>query len=75
MKLHVPMSVGSIKYAGEIEEGDDLAETAKTVYKAAGNLRVVACIAGGEATSRRLKAAHECAFDARLVPLRGDDLA
>jgi len=49
MKTHVPMSVGTISYKAEIDEADNLADTVSAVYKAAGNLRVVACIAGGEA--------------------------
>jgi len=49
MKTHVPLSVGEIKYMAEIDEAENLADTAAAVYKAAANLRVVACIAGGEA--------------------------
>jgi biotin carboxylase len=49
MKTHVPLSVGELKYIAEVDEQDTLADTASAVYKAAGKLRVVACIAGGEA--------------------------
>jgi hypothetical protein len=49
MKTHVPLSVGKITYHAEIEETDTLADTVAAVYKAAGMLRVVACVAGGEA--------------------------
>lgn len=49
MKKHVPMSVGTVKYMAEIDQCEDLGDTAKAIYKAAGTLRVVACIAGGEA--------------------------
>jgi biotin carboxylase len=49
MKTHVPLSVGEIKYTAEMDEAETLADTASAVYKKAGHLRVVACIAGGEA--------------------------
>jgi biotin carboxylase len=49
MKTHVPLSVGKLHYAKEVDQADTLADTASAVYKAAGKLRVVACIAGGEA--------------------------
>lgn len=49
MKTHVPISCGQLNYYDEIEEAASLDETMKVVYKAAGQLRVVACIAGGEA--------------------------
>jgi len=49
MKTHVPISCGTLNYWDEIEEAESLDETMKVVYKAAGQLRVVACIAGGEA--------------------------
>jgi biotin carboxylase len=49
MKLHVPLSVGKITYNAEVDEAENLADTVSAVYKAAGKLRVVACIAGGEA--------------------------
>lgn len=49
MKTHVPLSCGTLKYFSEVEEAESLAETVKVVYTAVGQLRVVACIAGGEA--------------------------
>ena len=49
MKKHIPMSVGSLTYKAEVDQCEDLDDTVKVVYKAAGTLRVVACIAGGEA--------------------------
>lgn len=49
MKTHVPISCGMLNYFDEIDEGESLDDTMKIVYKAAGQLRVVACIAGGEA--------------------------
>jgi biotin carboxylase len=49
MKSHVPLSVGKLNYFAEIDQAETLADTASVVYKAAGLLRVVACIAGGEA--------------------------
>ena len=50
MKSHVPLSVkGKLNYFAEIEEAATLAETSQAVYMAAGQKRVVACIAGGEA--------------------------
>ena len=49
MKLHVPLSVGKITYKAELDEAETLADTVSVVYKAADKLRVVACIAGGEA--------------------------
>jgi len=49
MKTHVPLSVGEITYHAEIEQADSLEDTVKLLYKTAGELRVVACIAGGEA--------------------------
>lgn len=49
MKTHVPLSCGTMKYFSEIDEAETLVETVQTVYKAAGQKRVVACIAGGEA--------------------------
>jgi biotin carboxylase len=49
MKTHVPLSCGTMNYFKEVEEAKSLAETVTAVYKAAGQLRVVACIAGGEA--------------------------
>jgi biotin carboxylase len=49
MKTHVPLSVGRIEYLREVEEAGSLEETSSAVYKAAGEYRVVACLAGGEA--------------------------
>lgn len=49
MKTHVPVSCGSMNYFAEVEEAESLDETSKAVYKAAGQFRVVACLAGGEA--------------------------
>jgi len=49
MKTHVPLSCGVMKYYSEIEEAETLVETVQTVYEAAGQKRVVVCIAGGEA--------------------------
>eukprot|EP01082_Thalassiosira_pseudonana_P003715 g3607.t1.3.5e174189 g3607 g3607.t1 contig12:2413065-2415727(-) len=49
MKLHVPLSCGKITYHAEVTEGDDLGETTRALYTAAGQLRIVCCIAGGEA--------------------------
>eukprot|EP00529_Nitzschia_sp_RCC80_P006143 CAMPEP_0113487704 /NCGR_PEP_ID=MMETSP0014_2-20120614/25642_1 /TAXON_ID=2857 /ORGANISM="Nitzschia sp." /LENGTH=1036 /DNA_ID=CAMNT_0000381401 /DNA_START=102 /DNA_END=3212 /DNA_ORIENTATION=- /assembly_acc=CAM_ASM_000159 len=51
MKTHVPLSVGGgqITYLAEVEEGETLNATSEVVYKAAGQKRVVACLAGGEA--------------------------
>ena len=49
MKTHVPMSCGKISYLKEVTEGDNLGETTRELYKAAEKLRIVGCIAGGEA--------------------------
>ncbi len=49
MKRHVPVSCGTINYHKEVTEGDNIGETARELYKAAGQLRIVACICGGEA--------------------------
>ena len=49
MKTHVPLSVGEIKYMAEVDEAATLPDTMTAVYKAAGQFRVVACLAGGEA--------------------------
>lgn len=49
MKTHVPLSVGEITYMAELDEAETLADTVTAVYKAAGEFRVVACLAGGEA--------------------------
>jgi biotin carboxylase len=49
MKNHTPMAAGKMEYYSEVDEREDLADTVKVIYEAAGKLRVVACIAGGEA--------------------------
>ncbi|KAL7527822.1 hypothetical protein ACHAXR_007267 [Thalassiosira sp. AJA248-18] len=49
MKKHVPLSCKSMSYHMEVTEGDNLGETTRDLYKAAGKLRIVACICGGEA--------------------------
>ena len=49
MKTHVPVSVGNLNYVAQVEEADDLEDTVKALYTAAGQFRVVAVIAGGEA--------------------------
>jgi biotin carboxylase len=49
MKTHTPLAAGIMRYHAEVTERGTLAETVAEVYKAAGKLRVVACIAGGEA--------------------------
>ena len=49
MKLHVPVSCGKMSYFAEVTEGDDPGETSRELYKAAGSLKIVACICGGEA--------------------------
>jgi len=49
MKTHVPLSVGKLTYMAEVTESQTVADTMTAVYKAAGQYRVVACIAGGEA--------------------------
>lgn len=49
MKMHVPVSCGTITYHKEVTEGDNIGETTRELYSAAGQLRIVACICGGEA--------------------------
>ena len=49
MKLHIPVSVNELQYHAEIDEAETLEATGAAVRKAAGGLRVVACMAGGEA--------------------------
>lgn len=49
MKTHVPLSCGVMKYHAEVTEEESLPNTIAAIYKAAGTLTVVACIAGGEA--------------------------
>jgi len=49
MKSHVPIACGALNYQAEIEEVGSLSDTANAVRKAAGSLKIVGCIAGGEA--------------------------
>lgn len=49
MKKHVPLSCGTMNYFEEVAEGDNMGETTRDLYKAAGALRIVACLCGGEA--------------------------
>jgi len=49
MKKHVPLSAGKMSYHAEVDEGENLGETTRNLYRAAGKLRIVACICGGEA--------------------------
>mmetsp|Transcript_32066 Transcript_32066/g.65415 ORF Transcript_32066/g.65415 Transcript_32066/m.65415 type:complete len:694 (+) Transcript_32066:419-2500(+) len=49
MKTHIPLHCGTMSYHAEVSEGDNPGETQRELYKAAGALRIVACIAGGEA--------------------------
>jgi len=49
MKKHVPISCGTMEYLEEVAEGENPGETTRDLYKAAGKLRIVACICGGEA--------------------------
>jgi len=50
MKKHTPVAAGEMKYFAEVDEREDLADTVKAIYEAAGpTFRVVACLAGGEA--------------------------
>jgi hypothetical protein len=49
MKTHVPLSCEGLKYASMIEQQPTLTETVAAVKQAAGMLRVVSVIAGGEA--------------------------
>ncbi|KAL7547316.1 hypothetical protein ACHAWF_016943 [Thalassiosira exigua] len=49
MKSHTPLAAGKMTYRAEVDEGETLADTTREVYRAAGALRVVACLAGGEA--------------------------
>lgn len=49
MKKHVPLSCRTLNYLAEVEESETLAKTSQSVYEAAGTLRLVACLAGGEA--------------------------
>lgn len=48
VKFHVPLSVKAVAYLAELEERQTVPETADAVLAAAGDLRVVACIVGGE---------------------------
>ena len=49
MKKHVPLSCKTLNYLAEVEESETLAQSSQAIYEAAGSLRVVACLAGGEA--------------------------
>lgn len=49
MKEHVPLSCGTLNYLTEVEEKESLALTSEALYVAAESLRIVACLAGGEA--------------------------
>lgn len=49
MKTHIPISCGKLNYKAIVEETGTLSDTASAVRKAAGGLRIVGCIAGGEA--------------------------
>jgi biotin carboxylase len=49
MKKHVPLSCEGLTYRAEVDEGNGLDDTVVRIKKAAGMLRVVAVIAGGEA--------------------------
>lgn len=49
MKQHVPLSCGTMSYHAEVTEGENLGATTMALYKAAGALRIVACVCGGEA--------------------------
>jgi biotin carboxylase len=49
MKKHVPLSCRKLNYLAEVEESETLAKTSESIYEAVGSLRVVACLAGGEA--------------------------
>ena len=46
MKSHTPPAAGEMKYHAEVTECESLADTVQAIYKAAGSLRVVACLAG-----------------------------
>lgn len=60
MKTHVPISVNELRYHAELDEADSLEATASAIIKAAGKLRVVACLAGGEAGVDLADALSEC---------------
>lgn len=49
MKTHVPLSCNHLEYYAIVEEKLTLESTKDAVAKAAGPLRVIGCIAGGEA--------------------------
>eukprot|EP00578_Thalassiosira_sp_NH16_P030550 CAMPEP_0181081758 /NCGR_PEP_ID=MMETSP1071-20121207/3266_1 /TAXON_ID=35127 /ORGANISM="Thalassiosira sp., Strain NH16" /LENGTH=963 /DNA_ID=CAMNT_0023163313 /DNA_START=212 /DNA_END=3103 /DNA_ORIENTATION=+ len=49
MKKHVPLSCKTMSYHQQVTEGGDIGETTRLLYKAAGALRIVSCICGGEA--------------------------
>lgn len=48
MKKHIPLSCEGLEYFAEVTEEENLGDTVKAVYKAAGDRRIVACLAGGE---------------------------
>lgn len=49
MRAHIPLDCEGLNYHAHIEEGSSVVSTAIAVRKAAGQFRVVACLAGGEA--------------------------
>jgi biotin carboxylase len=49
MKTHIPMSAGPMEYYAEIDEQDNLDDTAALVRKTANEQGIAACLAGGEA--------------------------
>ena len=49
MKTHVPISCGPLNYLTQMDEQATISDTVAAVKKMAGKLRVVGCIAGGEA--------------------------
>eukprot|EP00547_Thalassionema_nitzschioides_P005643 CAMPEP_0194216736 /NCGR_PEP_ID=MMETSP0156-20130528/19566_1 /TAXON_ID=33649 /ORGANISM="Thalassionema nitzschioides, Strain L26-B" /LENGTH=949 /DNA_ID=CAMNT_0038945567 /DNA_START=101 /DNA_END=2950 /DNA_ORIENTATION=- len=49
MKSHVPLSCEGLTYSAQLDEANTLDETVDLIRRAAGELRVVAAIAGGEA--------------------------
>ena len=49
MKLHIPLSCEGLKYIAETDQAETLEDTATRIQQAAGSLRVVGVMAGGEA--------------------------
>ena len=49
MKSHIPMSCGQLDWYGQLDELKTLQETGEAVRKLAGDMDIIACIAGGEA--------------------------